>query len=192
MNEHHKVPALPSWHVRFETHDADIAAMYAWVNDRLDALNAVFDIRQAELEDMQDWGPPMERYQAHWEWNLSIAKAMASHGDFTLLRKMFPRVAEFLNPRLLKRRQHRHRAYSLKQRRLRQAIDDVHWIRRIWAQPEPHGYEKWKRSTNDDIQAEAIAAKRHGLKESEVREAMKRGVRGLHGPRYKLPIDPLI
>lgn len=188
-----ETPALPSWLVRADTHDADIAAMYAWVNARLDELDAEFDVQQWELADKQDWGPdptPEQMRRARWEFNLGLAKAAAHNGNFTRLRQMFPMVAEFISPPQRKRRYRID--YSFKHERLRLAIDDVNRICQIWAQPQPYGYGKWKRPDSDDIQAEAIAAKRHGLTEREVLEAMKRGMRGLYGFRYKLPTNPLI
>jgi hypothetical protein len=94
---------------------------------------------------------------------------------------MVPELAGFLNPPSKPGQGKRQRQpdYSYKQENLQQAIDDVHRIRQIWARPAPYGYGRWKRSYDDDVSAEAIAAARHGLSVEAVREAMRRGVPGL-------------
>ena len=183
-----ETPALPPWHVRAATHDADIAAMVAWTNAKLDDLDIAFDSEHAELLDTQDHGPGTTQEEARQFWNLEIAKAKARNGDFTQLRRMLPAVAEFLNPPRRKRGERRRYAdWIFEEKRTRLAIDDVYRIRQIWAQPAPHGYGKWKRSLNDDVTAEAIAARRHDVTESEVREAMKHGVSGLRYSARNLP-----
>jgi hypothetical protein len=133
--------AVP-WRIRHHTADADVddaavnadvAAMYAAVNARLDVLDAVFDTEHAELWDTQasylaTLGTTQE--EARRAWNLAIAKAKAHDGDFTLLRRMLPEFAEFLNP--LRRSRGEHRRYpdwSFEEERTRLAIDDVYRIR---------------------------------------------------------------
>jgi hypothetical protein len=189
-----ETPALPPWRIRADTHDTDIAAMCAWVNAKLDDLDTAFDMEHAELWDTQDWGPGTTQEEARRLWNLEIAKAKARDGDFTWLRRMMPALAEFLNPPRRKRgERRRHPDWSFEEERTRLAIDDVYRIRRIWAQPAPHGYGKWKRPLNDDVTAEAIAAARHNLvvdpddPGKAVREALKREVSGLRYSARNLP-----
>ncbi len=163
--------------------------MYAAINARLNELHTAFDMQQAELEDQQDWGPDPTLEQLRRqrrEFDLQLAKSAARDGNPTRLRRMFPEAAEFINPPRRRRGARCRRVdWSLEYERLRSAIDDVYRIRSLWKQH----YGRWKRPDSDDIQAEAIAGKRHGLAERQVREAMKRGLRGLNGFRYKLPIN---
>jgi hypothetical protein len=175
-----QTPVLPPWQA---ARPADQELMHRWVNAQLDELDAAFDHDMDELAETQDWGPGTTQEEARRLWNLGLAKEAARQGDFTLLRRMFPELARFLNPpsKLGQGKRPRQPDYSFKQHHMRQAIDDVHRIRQIWAQH----YGRWKRHYDDrDVSAEAIAAARHDLDVATVREAMRRGVRGLWGRWY--------
>jgi hypothetical protein len=140
--------------------------MHAWVNERLDALEATADdgafdalVRRVALlsrEALRDLG------------KAAIAKSSWRHGEVARAQKLYPELAEiFVPPPGWKQRRRRRDQAAL---RTRQAIarKDVFHIRKIFS--DTFGGQ-WRGA---DPSAEDIAAARHGLTVPEVREALKR------------------
>jgi hypothetical protein len=180
-------PAPPPWR---PTCKLEVQQLIDWTNARLDDADAALELQQQELEAEQDWGPdptPEEMRQQHQRLDFDNAKAAARHEDMKPLRKLYPEIAEFINPPTREPSKHRRKVdWRFINYRTRRAIDDVYRIRHIWKRH----YKKWKRPDNDPVSAAAIAADRHRLTKAAVLYAMNHGVLGLRFSKKLPPCSP--
>jgi hypothetical protein len=183
---------LPPW---YPTNKAEQDWLRQWTNEQFADLDAAEAASARVLEDLLAFSrksrfgdldlsvhqlltvlvSPTQIEEMKAQAQLEKAKAQARLGNLEPLRRLYSEIAEFLHkPKLKPGRpvDNDDKRYRL---RVSAAIDDVHFIRNIWA----NNYGRWKRPDNDPVTAESIAAGRHGLTATKVKDAMyKRGVRG--------------
>jgi hypothetical protein len=148
---------LPNWDCRNER---DAKELIEWTIAQLDKERAITE----SFIHAGDYGPPHPTLLPTIEWALEVAK---DHGDMTLLQKIVevePEYAKYL------RSPARQRGRPPKPKdddAMWQAAFEVRLIRHIWKEH----FGKFKRSLNDKVTAEQIAALRwKGVDAEELRK----------------------
>jgi hypothetical protein len=126
----------PKW---WSQNTDDIAAMKAWVEERL-RVRLVERVNRLYAELKQHGGvefDPKTRLAAVVRFKLEDAIDVAEQGNMEPLRKAYPEIAAYINPRPRQRGERRH----TKNLALKRAVEDVHFIRQLWMEEYGH----WKR-----------------------------------------------
>jgi hypothetical protein len=159
---------LPPWQA---TSERERQQMVEWVIEQLDAQDAEYDMLQYELDKERDYYAPLPSVPAAEQRRLRLNKAIqrARNDNVELLRRLYPEIAEFIQP--LKRPRGRRRSYPKKvwgRYAAGMIVDDVKRVRELWRA----NYGKWKRHTLRPT-AEQIVAVRRGWTEGKVLAAIK-------------------
>lgn len=154
---------LPPWEAK---NSREREWMERWVNAKLDELDSEdLDRLERQINAANASAPEWPTIKAQMdEHDLKKALERAERGDMASLRKLYPRLARFINrPKLDKPGDHFLRDPKQLDASLKWAIEDMDRIKTIWK----NYYGKQNRR-DGQLSALEIAANRHGVKPDDV------------------------
>ena len=158
-------PKLPKPRCWWSHNEADADKMVAWVNEHLTVRKAErMNEMIAEVGDQWKLDPETGLATITY-YKLEDMFDEAETGNMEPLRKAYPKLAKYLNPRQRGKGDYP-RPPNLKAER---AAEDVHFIRELWRRE----FGKWKRARNNPPFAEDIAAAFHKVHVDSVKSRLK-------------------